>query len=111
MRIPVMVIRHPERLRKLAREGGRSAAQHPRVLPPLRRRATLVALNGMAFEYLQRAAVGIHQDVALAPEHLLAGIISVRATGFGGPDALTVEHRRGRAGVSADPFAVAQQQV
>ena len=34
---------HPERLRKLARVGGRYAAQHLRALSPLRRRATLVA--------------------------------------------------------------------
>lgn len=34
---------HPERLRKLAREGGRFTAQHLRALSPLRRRATLVA--------------------------------------------------------------------
>ncbi len=34
---------HPERLRKLAREGARFAAQHLRMLSPLRRRATLVA--------------------------------------------------------------------
>jgi TnpA family transposase len=34
---------HPERLRKLAREGGRFTAQHLRALTPLRRRATLVA--------------------------------------------------------------------
>ena len=34
---------HPERLRKLAREGGRFTAQHLRMLSPLRRRATLVA--------------------------------------------------------------------
>ena len=34
---------HPERLRKLAREGARFTAQHLRVLSPLRRRATLVA--------------------------------------------------------------------
>ena len=34
---------HPERLRRLAREGGRFTAQHLRVLAPLRRRATLVA--------------------------------------------------------------------
>ncbi len=34
---------HPERLRKLAREGGRFTAQHLRALAPLRRRATLVA--------------------------------------------------------------------
>lgn len=34
---------HPERLRKLAREGGRFSAQHLRALSPLRRRATLVA--------------------------------------------------------------------
>lgn len=34
---------HPERLRKLAREGGRFTAQHLRTLSPLRRRATLVA--------------------------------------------------------------------
>ena len=34
---------HPERLRKLAREGGRYTAQHLRALSPLRRRATLVA--------------------------------------------------------------------
>lgn len=34
---------HPERLRKLAREGARYTAQHLRLLSPLRRRATLVA--------------------------------------------------------------------
>jgi hypothetical protein len=34
---------HPERFRKLAREGGRFTAQHLRALSPLRRRATLVA--------------------------------------------------------------------
>jgi TnpA family transposase len=34
---------HPERLRKLAREGARLTAQHLRALSPLRRRATLVA--------------------------------------------------------------------
>ena len=34
---------HPERLRQLAREGGRFTAQHLRALSPLRRRATLVA--------------------------------------------------------------------
>ena len=34
---------HPERLRKLAREGARFNAQHLRDLSPLRRRATLVA--------------------------------------------------------------------
>ena len=34
---------NPERLRKLAREGGRFTAQHLRALSPLRRRATLVA--------------------------------------------------------------------
>lgn len=34
---------HPERLRRLAREGGRFTAQHLRALSPLRRRATLVA--------------------------------------------------------------------
>ena len=34
---------HPERLRKLAREGGRFTAQHLRALSPLRRQATLVA--------------------------------------------------------------------
>ncbi len=34
---------HPERLRRLAREGGRFTAQHLRALSPPRRRATLVA--------------------------------------------------------------------
>lgn len=34
---------HPERLRRLAREGGRFTAQHLRALTPLRRHATLVA--------------------------------------------------------------------
>src|SRR3954452_14142204 len=34
---------HPERLRQLAREGGRFTAAHLRALAPLRRRATLVA--------------------------------------------------------------------
>ena len=34
---------HPERLGRLAREGGRFTAQHLQALPPLRRRATLAA--------------------------------------------------------------------
>lgn len=34
---------HPERFRKLAREGARFTAQHLQALSPLRRRATLVA--------------------------------------------------------------------
>lgn len=34
---------HPERLRRLAREGGRFTAQHLRALSPLRRQATLAA--------------------------------------------------------------------
>jgi hypothetical protein len=36
---------HPERLRKLAREGGRFTAQHLRALSPLRRSSTLVAFR------------------------------------------------------------------
>jgi len=50
---------HAERLRKLAREGGRFTAQHLRALSPLRRRSTLVAtvLDGLDPTFVSPAAI------------------------------------------------------
>jgi TnpA family transposase/transposase len=50
---------HPERLRKLAREGARLTAQHLRALSPLRRRATLVATVLDATTRLTDEGVGL----------------------------------------------------
>ena len=50
---------------------------------------------------LQPAAVGVHQSVPLSPLDLLAGVVSTRATGFGGLDALGVDHTGSRAGLAA----------
>jgi hypothetical protein len=50
---------HPERLRKLAREGGRFTAQHLRALSPLRRRATLAATVLDAITRLIDEGVGL----------------------------------------------------
>lgn len=50
---------HPERLRKLAREGARLAAQHLRALSPLRRRAALVATVLDATTRLTDEGVGL----------------------------------------------------
>ncbi|HET8765648.1 MAG TPA: DUF4158 domain-containing protein, partial [Rhodanobacter sp.] len=50
---------HPERLRKLAREGARLTAQHLRALSPLRRRATLVATVLDAATRLTDEGVGL----------------------------------------------------
>jgi hypothetical protein len=50
---------HPERLRKLAREGGRYTAQHLRALSLLRRRATLVATVLDTAAHLTNDGVGL----------------------------------------------------
>jgi len=70
---------HPERLRKLAREGGRYTAQHLRALSLLRRRATLVATvldtmarvtdDGVGAERPHFRA-GIDHPFTTVPEHL-----------------------------------------
>src|SRR6516164_2560288 len=52
------------------------------------------------------AAIGVDQRVALAPFDLLARIVTARATGLGGLDALAVDDRGRGAGVAPDPFAI-----
>jgi hypothetical protein len=52
----------------------------------------------------EAAPVGVNQRVALAPVDLLARIVTARATGLGGLDALAVNNRGRRAGVAPDPF-------
>ena len=54
----------------------------------------------------EAAAVGVNQRVALAPDDLLACIVTARATGLGGLDALAVNNRGRRAGVAPDPFTI-----
>ena len=54
----------------------------------------------------EAAAVGVNQRVALAPVDLLARIVTARATGLGGLDALAVNNRSRRASVAPDPFAI-----
>ena len=59
----------------------------------------------MRFEH-EAAPVGVHQRVALAPVDLLAGVVTARAAGLGGLDALAVDDRGRGAGVAPDPFAI-----
>jgi hypothetical protein len=58
----------------------------------------------------EAAAVGVDQHVALAPIDLLARIVTARAAGLGGLDALAVNNRGRRAGVAPDPFAICHQE-
>ena len=69
---------HPERLRKLAREGGRFTAQHLRALSPLRRRATLVATVLDAAGRLTDDAVGLF-DRAVGRMFRRAEVVEERA--------------------------------
>jgi hypothetical protein len=59
----------------------------------------------MGFEH-EATPVGIDQRVALAPVDLLAGIVTARAAGLGGLDALAVDDRGRGAAVATDPFAI-----
>src|SRR6516164_8577069 len=54
----------------------------------------------------QAAAVGFDQRLTLAPVDLLARIVTARAAGLGGLDALAVDDRGRGAGVAPDPFAI-----
>ena len=54
----------------------------------------------------EAAAVGVDQSVTLAPVDLLARILTARAAGLGGLDALAVDDRGRGAGVAPDPFAI-----
>jgi hypothetical protein len=59
----------------------------------------------MRFEH-EATPVGVDQRMALAPVNLLARIVTARAAGLGGLDALAVDDRGGAAGVTPDPFAI-----
>src|SRR5215472_26252 len=54
----------------------------------------------------QAAAVGVDQRVTLAAVDLLARIVTARAAGLGGLNALAVDDRGRGAGVAPDPFAI-----
>jgi len=51
------------------------------------------------------------QSVLLAARDLLAGVISTRATGLGGLDALRIDHRGSWAGLAAGTLAIQRHQV
>jgi hypothetical protein len=83
---------HPERLRKLAREGARYTAQHLRALSPLRRRTTLVAtvldtatrLTDEGVELFDRAVGRMTELVTPEVEHVLDWFhITMRLTVLG----------------------------
>jgi hypothetical protein len=57
------------------------------------------------------AAVGVDPGVALSTLDLLAGVIATRPAGFSGLDALAVDHRRRRAGLTPDPLSIAHDQM
>ena len=54
----------------------------------------------------EAAAIGVDQRVTLAPVDLLARIVTARAAGLGGLDALAVDDRGRGAGVAPGPFAI-----
>src|SRR5271166_2447586 len=64
----------------------------------------------MNLEY-HSSAIGIDHDMTLAPVDFLSRIISPRATGLGGLDALAVDDRRTGAGLTADTLSIHHYQV
>ena len=81
---------HPERLRQLAREGGRLTAQHLRALSPLRRRATMVATVLDTIVRLTDEGVGLFQrgmrprmvkDQRYRSAYILGAVCPARDTG------------------------------
>src|SRR5215475_14032695 len=54
----------------------------------------------------EAAAVGVDQRVTLEPVDLLARIVTARAAGLGGLDALAVDDRGRGVGVAPDPLAI-----
>jgi hypothetical protein len=59
----------------------------------------------------QPSAIGIDHGMTLAPVDLLASIIPVWTTGFGGLDALAVNDRRTGAGLAADTLSIQHHQL
>src|SRR3546814_16404732 len=55
----------------------------------------------------QRPPVGVHHGMALTALDLLGRVITSRAAGLHGLDALTVDHRRRGTGLAPAPLAVA----
>ena len=74
---------------------------------PQKRPAAVAILDArrMRFEH-EAAAVGVDQRMALASVDLLSRIVTARAAGLGGLDALAVDDRGRGAGVAPDPFAI-----
>ena len=61
--------------------------------------------------YAEQPAIGVDHRVPLAAQHLLARVITARAAGFGGLDALAVDDSSGRACLAPGPLAVPHHQV
>jgi hypothetical protein len=57
------------------------------------------------------SAVGIDQGVTLAPVDLLACIITLRSTSFGGLDALAIDDRRTRTGLATGTLSIPHYQM
>ena len=58
----------------------------------------------------EQPAVGVGQDVALAPTDLLTSVVAFRTPLIGGANRLAVEDRRARRGFAADAFTVRHHQ-
>ena len=61
--------------------------------------------------HLQAPAIGIHHGVPLAAFDLRAGVAAARTARLGGLDALRVNDRAARAGVTAGSFAITHNQM
>src|SRR3954447_14204493 len=71
------------------------------------RPGTVAVLDGRRVDVqLERPAGRVHHGVPFAAFDLLSGIIAPDPAGFGGLDALAVDHRRRRAGLPAFALAV-----
>ncbi len=92
-------------------EGAQDEGEAPPRRPQQRDGAVAVLHRGRVALQDQRAAVGVHHGVALAPPHLLARVVAARPAGLAALDALAVDHRGRRAGVAPGVLAVEHDQV
>ncbi len=75
------------------------------------RRSIAILDIGRMDHGMNQVALGIGQDMALAALDLLARVIAARPAGFGGFDALTVDHPGTGRSLAAMGFARGHQQV